>query len=227
MLNPVLRNILRPALPRCQYLDATCKGLACFWDPSVGMVPRGFAGGHGELHEICLVIVTSEPGPRADGETYAGSADDMLRSAIENFERFLLHDGLKRDGRPAPYHQRLSKVLAKCWPGRSHEEVLRTTFLTNSVLCSAPSSRAPHEEHVELKCGANYLKPTLDALPHKFILALGGKALRRLRNVGIEPDHHAPHPSAWGSNAAKEKDWAETGERFQSWRKSHPAPAVQ
>jgi len=141
----------------------------------------------------------------------------MLEQGVEYFERHLSRNDLRRDGKPAPYHGQLSKLLHECWPGASLEETLRKTFLTNSVLCSAVKSGGYHCREVERACCATYLKPTLDALPRAFVLALGKKAARRLRQTGVSPDYCAIHPSSRYSTKQKEKDWERAGSCFRGW----------
>ena len=71
-----LLNIFRPSLGPCVEFSGVCAG-TMRWDPLVGHVPRGWIAS-GRLHEIRLLLVTSEPGNPADGDNYDGLEGDAL-----------------------------------------------------------------------------------------------------------------------------------------------------
>lgn len=214
-LCPELREILTPAMAPCASFEGVCKG-HCKWQPKDGHIPRGFCGGTGAVAEVRLVLVTAEPGPPADGESYSGDAQRFIEQTAGFAATYLRDDSLRRNGRPAPYHRNLQRILDLCWPGLPSEERLRRTWITDAVLCTAKKSpRGEIDPQVEAECGKRYLVPQIAALPHAFVIALGGDAERRMRQQGIKFHSTAQHPSAWGTNP--ETSWERAAKQFRNW----------
>ena len=139
----------------------------------------------------------------------------MLSEHIKFFEELLDEDGLRRSGRPAPFHSKLKTILDLCWPGKSLEEQLRLTWITNSVKCSA-ASRGEIRREIEEKCVSSYVKREIEALPNAYVLALGGKAGKRLRAADVRVNGDAQHPSA-RPNTNPRASWEEAAKQFRAW----------
>lgn len=146
--------------------------------------------------DVRLILVTAEPGDPADGDSYSGSPVEMLSSSVKSFYKYMEADSLRRNGRGSPFHRNLKDILDLCWPGLSLREQLHVTWYTNAVLCSALVSGGKVPKIIEDTCVTTYLAKQLDLLPQAFILALGGKAERRLKRNGIRVNYCAQHPSA-------------------------------
>jgi hypothetical protein len=62
---------------------------------------------------------------------------------------------------------------------------MRKTWLTESVLCSAAKEGGSVPVRVSRACGNRYLLQQLAKFPTALVVALGGKAQRRLRDLGV------------------------------------------
>ena len=71
-----LREILEPAYGPCPEFNDACSKMPN--DPARGHVPRGFAGAAGDVSEVELILVGSEP-----GNPYADERPTGLDSAYE------------------------------------------------------------------------------------------------------------------------------------------------
>src|SRR5690349_17013753 len=98
-----MHKIFEPAYP-CVYLNGICKQ-SCVWEPTRGLVPRGFGGGIATLEAVRLVLVAAEPGDPADDEQYKGSASDILSAVLQNRYRYLVEGGLRRNGKSEPFNK--------------------------------------------------------------------------------------------------------------------------
>jgi hypothetical protein len=215
-----LAKVLNHALGPCPHFQCACKSFAR-WKPESGHIPRGYYSRAKKLSEIRLVIITAEPGDPADGESYLGDSDTMMRQHQRHTQKFL--DGeIARTGKSPPFHRNLSKILSNCWPSLSPEKQWEHTWYTNTVLCSAQKSGGPIPTQGWQTCVQSYLQQQIEILPEAFILALGGKAKNRLTKSKIRFDAHAPHPSA-RPNSNPEVLWAEAGHQFQNWLESRSA----
>jgi hypothetical protein len=114
-IKKALENILSPAYAPCQEFSATCNQMR--WIPTVGHVPRGFAGACGKLAEVQLVLVFAEPGDPLPGQSHSGltSAYDYTTS------RFRTSTDL--------FHRNVLKVLEMCWPDLTFEQKMRLSPL--------------------------------------------------------------------------------------------------
>ncbi len=210
---PELREILMPAMAPCAGFGGACKD-QCKWQPKKGHIPRGFCGATGARDQVRLVLVTAEPAEPGDGdgESYSGDAQTFVEQTAVLAATLLRDNSLRRNGRSAPYHPNLLRILELCWPNLPFEEQLRRTWVTDSVLCTA---RGEIDPRVADECVKRYLAPQIEALPHAFVIALGDKAKRRMRRHGVEPDATAQHPSAWGTHP--EISWQEAADKFRNW----------
>src|SRR5689334_4134039 len=107
--NQVLVDILLKAYSPCQNFGA-CREAR--WAPGEGHVPRGFLGATGELCDVKLVMVFSEPGrPHAD-EHYSVSL-----SPLELLDHALAHaDSCFRSGKDQ-FHQNVRWFISQLYPG--------------------------------------------------------------------------------------------------------------
>lgn len=215
--NPSLMDILLPSLLPCSGFSNACRGYAR-WDPRVGYVPRGYIGGTDTINEIQLVLVTAEPGDPADGEDYDGPPAAMSSRCSRLGYGALQHLNLRRNGRAAPFHRNLRFLIDLCLPGRPFDEQMRRTWITPAVLCSATRSGAGLPQTMASYCGTRYLRPQIDAISSAFVIALGGKAVGRLRKCGARYDFVAQHPSA-RPNTNPEASWRAAAEAFQKWQR--------
>ncbi|MGE3780782.1 MAG: hypothetical protein AB7F89_26575, partial [Pirellulaceae bacterium] len=127
----------------------------------------------GKLSEVRLVLVFAEPGDPRQGEVHS-DIDTATEFALSSFESGV-----------SPFHQNVRRILDLCFPGLSFREQMRYAWLTESVLCSAPSSTAPVRRSIADKCVHSYLLPQLALFPKAKVAALGSKAQTRLTAAGI------------------------------------------
>lgn len=178
-----LVRILLPAYGPCPEFRRACAG-EMRWKPKAGHVPRGFFGATGEMSEVELVLVFSEPGDPHPGERHSGpERADKLESAYKYATKVC------REQRDL-FHRNIRKVLDLCWPGVPFAEQTRKVWLTESVLCSARKERGPVRRPCEDACGQRYLKPQLERFlelfPDVLIVGLGVKAEKRLGRIGVK-----------------------------------------
>lgn len=215
MPSPELAAILQQAMAPCPHFSGVCAS-HCTWRPDAGHIPRGFVGGNGPSKGIRLILVNAEPGDPADGERYEGPSTDWVSSHAKIVESMLEGDSLRRGGRPAPFHRNLRKILDFCWPEVPLARQLEMTWITEAVLCSAKVSGGKIDKEVEKACVTTYLASQIDALPHAFVIALGGKARARLRQQKLRVDCLAQHPSA-RPNTEPEASWRLAAASFRAW----------
>ena len=170
-INPTIKAILAPAYMPCAEFESACTQMR--WNPGAGHVPRGFLGGSGTLEEIELVLVFAEP-----GDPHSAECHDGLESAYE-YANFAVKSGKDE------FHRNIRMILDSCWPELSFEEQMRKVWLTDSVLCSASKECGNVPKATERSCGQRYLIPQLNLFPSALIVAVGGKAQRRLRTLGF------------------------------------------
>jgi hypothetical protein len=223
-----LIELLLPAYAPCRRFNEACAG-ACNWFPEKGLVPCGFGGATGGIGDVALVIVTAEPGDPPDGAGYTGGPEQMLLNSLRVFHDAMLHGGVERGGRLAPFHRNLRHILDCFWPNEPLEEQLRKTWTTNTVLCPAQVSGGPHFRQVEAICMADYLAPQLALFPDAFIFALGDKAKVRMQRAGLGFHATGYHPSARVSDMNKRDSWWAAAQQFRGGVRPvepYPSPPV-
>lgn len=194
-LNPEIATILEPAYRPCVEFSSACAEMR--WQPGKGHVPRGFLGAAGSLDEVELVLVFSEPGDPHDDETHTGLASAYARAAM-GF-------GTGRD----QFHRNVRFILDSCWPGMLFEEQMRKVWLTESVLCSAVREGGSVSVRASRACGNRYLLQQLAKFPTALVVALGSKAQRRLRDLGVTAFLAAGAAAPPGCNKKEVQDsWA-------------------
>lgn len=170
-INPAIVTILSPAYTPCVEFQRGCQEMR--WNPGEGHVPRGFLGAAGTLAEIELVLVFAEPGDPHDGERHTG-LETAYAHATASFQ----------NGRDL-FHRNVRQILDSCWPDLSFDQQMRKVWMTESVLCSAKKEGGSVGVSASRSCGERYLRAQLQALPHALVVALGSKAEKRLRDLGI------------------------------------------
>src|SRR3954452_23726769 len=112
-----------------------------------GPCSQGFRGAPAAVADVRLVLVSAEPGDPFDGESYAtdGTPQDYLRSVCVSNADHLRHSSDQ-------YMRNLRRILDMAWPGADLQEQLRKTWVTNSVLCSAPVESGKVPRHIEQHC---------------------------------------------------------------------------
>ena len=192
-----------------------------------GLLARGYTGAFGKIEDVELVLVLAEPGNPTDYETVgkknpkhiiADSADEIFRKWIA--------------AGATPFHRNLQTILAECWKKSDcwnqtvsqSPEIMRRTWITESVLCSAAGSTKRIEKSVEMECAKNFLLPQLlkifqKSLHRPFIVALGGKAAKRMEQSNIDFDFKAAAPGLPGGNFPESKaSWKKLGAKFRQQR---------
>lgn len=167
-----LRKILEPAYGPCQHFQGACKSLC--WAPEKGHVPRGYLGATGALSEVRLVLVFAEPGDPHNLERHE-SMDTSLAYTYE----------CMKNGTDL-FHRNVRSILDMCFPDDSFDVQLRKTWLTESLMCSAPVEGGKVPSSAWRTCSASYLKPQLDLMPQAVVVALGSKAQDRLKFLNVK-----------------------------------------
>ncbi len=83
------------------------------------------------------------------------------------------------------FHTNVRHILDLCFPNTKFEEQIRKVWFTESVLCSAPKTTGPVAREVSDECGNRFLRQQLELVPNAVIAALGGKAQRRIKRLGL------------------------------------------
>ena len=192
-----LLEVLRPAFSPCCHFKRDCKTAKMRWDPQNGHVPRGFCGGFGRLSDVEFVLIIAEPAEPQTSEKYSwrpGSEKELVKSIAKG-----VFDALEDP--PTIFHKNLKYILNNICPNLGLHEQLKKTWITDSVLCSAPKLCGPVSS--ERTCVDSYLVHQLRLLKDSRVVALGRKAERRtmmafdrLDQLGIA---HPKYSYAWAS----------------------------
>lgn len=211
-------NTLVPAYGPCPAFAGPCKDMR--YEPAVGLYPRGYAGATGSLEDIDLVLCIAEP-----GEPAPNSKSQPTLAPAELPRRIADSVGNAFASRPSVFHGNVRLVLELCWPGRSFEERMKRTWITEGVLCSASSSAAPVPAIVERECATRYLRAQLAVLPGRFVIALGLKAQRRLKLAGRPADVVAFAAGLPGCNQRGARpSWAHAATAFREYLRAKGSP---
>lgn len=169
---PTIASVLLSAYSPCPGFNSTCASMR--WAPSEGHVPRGFCGALGPPDEVRLILVVAEPGDPHANEVHPASPPlAVLESAHDYAYRCF------RDGKDL-FHRNIRKILDLCLPGKTFDEQMQVSWITESVLCSASAEGAPVSNCAAKECGKCYLGPQLNAFRNAVVVALGKKAASRL-----------------------------------------------
>jgi hypothetical protein len=160
--------------------------------------------------------VNAEPGDPAADELYR-EGEDFFKSSQRYFEKYLIEDDLRRNGKSAPFHRNLRKIISLFFDDDFVEDHLDKIMFTNAVLCSAHVSGGKIPADIELYCGDKFLRKQIASHPNAFVLALGGKAQARLTRLGVRFDFAAQHPSARPASDPAES-WHRAASSFKDWK---------
>jgi hypothetical protein len=105
-----------------------------------------------------------------------GSAHDWLEAAAA-----FSYENLKHD--PDLYSVNIRFILDSCFPGIGFDDQMRRTWITNSVLCSAPREGGRVPVAITRECRYRYLDKQLALFPSAIVVALGAKATDRMRDI--------------------------------------------
>ena len=155
----------------CHAFSTVCKSMR--WDPMNGHIPRGFVGAMGALSDVEVILVVAEPGDPQPGDH-------------QTMEEAVTHAYYSYKSGTGVFHQKARAFLELCWPGLPFDEQMKRVWITESVLCSADRTTGPVPVAVENECGIRFLKKQLDLFPNALVVALGGKAQKRLARMGVQ-----------------------------------------
>ena len=171
-MHPALKDILKPAY-RCVGFGGICNP-PMQWAPHMGYVPRGFYGATGNLEEVVLVMVLAEP-----GNPSPNPGPEECYADVDSAFAFTGHCYLSGGGQG---HENVRTLIRRCFRGMSLVEAMRRVWITESVLCSAPSPGARIRPGIERFCAEQYLLHQLRLFPNATIAAMGrNKAVKRLK----------------------------------------------
>lgn len=216
---PELIQILEPAY-RCPEFDNRCNGVAR-WNPEEGHVPRGYLGATASTEQIEVIILLAEPGDPFRGDTFPANAHagELIASVSRNTMRNYTNPSA------SSFHANMRRILDFLFPTASLDEQLRKTWITETVLCSAHHEGASVPAESERACAETYLARQLQLLPNRPIVALGGKAQKRVRRLARStPGLRDRLFDAWaasppGANNPKaRRSWKQAAEHIHDWR---------
>ena len=133
----------------------------------------------GTVDEIELVLVVAEPGDPFHDESYNPESSPVEQ--IEKIGEFSFH-ALKTTDQ---FNVNFRGVLADCWPGLPLYEQMRRTWKAESYLCSARREGGSVPVASWSVCGRDYLRPQLELLADRAIVACGSNARDRIRKLGF------------------------------------------
>ena len=145
------------------------------------------------MQKLKLVLVFAEPGDPHPGESHNG-----IESAF-SYTYECVKDHNDR------FFRNVRSIIDLCWPNEPFEQQMRRVWLTESVLCSAKRECGSIKKHIEQACIKRYLIPQLKLFPDALIVALGGKAQKRLS--GFIDYHPALHPACRFNREKVSRSW--------------------
>ena len=196
-----LEQILAPAFGPCDAFSSTCASMR--WSPESGHVPRGFSGAS-NLSKVQLILVNAEPGDPLADESYPCPSPRHAEAVATEF----LKTGQTR------FHRNLRLLLDLCFPGKDFEAQHERVWITNAVICSAEKLGGSVPRACEELCFQKYLSKQLDLFPNAFVIALGEKAVRRIKRGSVKP-FNAFHPSARVSNEERRNSYESAAREFR------------
>lgn len=173
--NTALLAVLLEAYRPCRNFG-TCREAQ--WNPARGQIPRGFLGATGELTDVELVMVFSEPGhPHAD-ESHNTDLDPL--GTLDSGLRHTYHCYKTRTD---PFHRNVRWFMSQLYPDLSFDDQLRHVWLTEGRLCSIDVEIGATKDRT---CADHYLARQLELLPNATVVAFGSKAKHYLRRMDTD-----------------------------------------
>ena len=169
-----LTEILLAAYSPCEAFGTTCTTMR--WSPDQGHVPRGFCGAIDRRDQVELVLITAEPGDPHPTESHSpNSTPEDLFAATSRYSYQCFETGKDQ------FHRNVRSILNLCWPDLTFKEQMRHTWITESVLCSAPKEGGSVPSVVCRQCTNRYLEKQLSLFDGVVTVALGAKARDRTK----------------------------------------------
>ena len=213
-----LLDLLRPAYSPCPGFTTGCADIAR-WEPGSGHVPRGYLGATSHLEDVDLVLLVAEPGDPHEGAVVQPPAERERIAAETVADTYLCY----LEGTDF-FHRKVREVLDMVLPGMSFATQLSKVWITNTYLCSAPQEGGTVPAAAERLCAETYLQKVLTLLPGRPVIALGGKAQRRVRRLAHSiPDLNARLLTAYsaappGANRPGARaSWHAAAESARAW----------
>lgn len=153
------------------------KCLEARWNPERGQLPRGPLGATGELDDVEVVMVFSEPGRPLDGERHDADSgpEGLLRSAMQ-------HTYNCYNAQIDLFHRNVRWFMSEILPDLTFDQQLRHVWLTEGRLCSIENEIGSTTDST---CATAYLARQIEALPEATVVAFGRKAQRYLRGIRV------------------------------------------
>lgn len=200
---------LEQAYNPCPAFKNVCQSMR--WTPEAGHIPRGYCGATGEPSNVKLILVCAEPGDPHHEEHH--EADGTLAGFIEST---CSYSWQCLENKKEQFHQNVRHILDLCWLGKSFHQQMRRTWRTNAVLCSAKLEGGHVPVQIERECVNRYLVRQLNLFSDARIIALGGKAQKRLKRAGVRDFISAWSAAPPGCNRREAKDsWVEAARIFK------------
>ena len=118
----------------------------------------------------------AEPGDPHPTESHAqNSTPEDLFAATSQYSYQCFETGKDQ------FHRNVRSILNLCWPHLTFKEQMRHTWITESVLCSAPKEGGSVPSVVCRQCTNRYLEKQLRLFDGAVIVALGAKARDRTK----------------------------------------------
>ena len=157
------------------------------FNPTLGLVPRGFLGATGSLRQVQTIFVLAEPGHPLKDESYPKLFhQEILRKAIEHTYHCF------RDGK-TQLHKNVRMVMKLIWPNLSFDEQLQHIWITEGRLCSVIKETRPFGDTL---CAPTHLVRQASLMPEAVFIGFGGKARDRIM---LCPDLIARQPIYCGA----------------------------
>jgi uracil-DNA glycosylase len=118
----------------------------------------------------------------------------------------------------------MRQLLELCWAELTFDQQMERTWITDSVLCSAPVESGNVWRPAWRECRDRFLAPQLRRFPHAFVIALGRKAKERIAGVigSREWDHCSSVAPPEGNRHEAKKSWVRVSKAFHHFLSRHP-----
>lgn len=178
-----LLDVLEPAYAPCPGFSGKCRGVAR-WCPVAGHFPRGFIGALGDFVDVKVVIVVAEPGDPFSSDRCGHDVSPRELIAQTCRATFEYYDEGKN-----LFHRNVRFLLDRIFGEMPLEEQMVRTWITESMLCSAPQETGTVPSKATRECGERYLARQLALLSRCPIIALGRKAQKRVKCLkNVDPN---------------------------------------
>ncbi len=220
-----LVDLLRSAYDPCPEFTGDCRDVAR-WAPHEGHVPRGYFGAHGTLDEVEVILLLAEPGDPFEGDTFPLDMDATAIIGRVSTNTSRNYGGSCECIRQPCFHANMRKILNLLVPDKHLSKQLRKVWISETYLCSAPNEGGGVPAVAERACARKFLLRQLSLLPDLPVVALGGKAQKRIRRLlsdvpGLEHrliDAWAASPPGANSPKARQS-WVLAADQVRAFRR--------